>query len=104
MLRFEPAGKIEKVVCVDAQRTRGKLAKALTVEEGIRPFDLSSIFIAHTIGRVAGGQGRLADHGEVHVRPQPHCSSNCLMLFRSAVASRSAFLRSGGREALERKA
>ena len=103
MSRCEPAGKIEQVVAVNAQRTERKLAEALTVEEGIRPFDLSSVFIAYTIGRVAGGQGELIDNREFHGRPQPHFSSTCWILSRSAAALRSAFLRSGGREGLERK-
>src|SRR5215831_10958441 len=88
-LRFEPAGEIEEVVGVDAKRTGRKLAEALTVQEGIRPVEFSSLIVAHSIRGGAGGHGRLIDHGELHRRPQPHCSSNCLTLSRSEAASRS---------------
>src|SRR6516162_5004071 len=104
MSQFEPAGEVEKVVGVDAKRTQGKLTEALSVEEGIRPLDLFSLLVAHTIRGSAGGSSRLIDHGEIHVRPQPHFSSNCLSLSRSEAAWPSACLRSRGREELDRKA
>ena len=104
MLRFEPTGEIEEIVGVDAQRPRGKLPESLTVEESIRPADLSSLLVAHTMRGSAGRHGRLINHGELHRRPQPHCSSNCLTLSRSEAASRRAVLRTGGREELERQA
>src|SRR5205807_9910401 len=78
MLRFEPTGEIEEIVGVDAHRPRGKLPESLTVEESIRPADLSSLLVAHTMRGSAGRHGRLINHGELHRRPQPHCSSNCL--------------------------
>ena len=104
MLRFEPAGEIEEVVGVDAQRTGRKLAEALTVQEGIRPVEFSSLVVTHTIRGGAGGHGRLIDHGEVHRRLQPQRSNNFLTLSRSEAASRNTVLRTGGREELERKA
>ncbi len=104
MLRFEPTGEIEEIVGVDAQRPRGKLPESLTVEESIRPADLSSLLVAHAMRGSAGRHGRLINHGELHRRPQPHCSSNCLTLSRSEAAPRRAVLRTGGREELERKA
>src|SRR5258708_15158476 len=57
ILRYEPAGEVEEVVGVDAKRPRGKLAKALSVEEGIRPLDLSSFLVAHPIGGGTVGDG-----------------------------------------------
>src|SRR5437667_9199457 len=104
MLRFEPTGEIEEIVGVDAQRPRGKLPESLTVEESIRPADLSSLLVAHAMRGSAGRHGRLINHGELHRRPQPHCSSNCLTLSRSKAASRRAVLPTGGREELERQA
>src|SRR6266480_2295405 len=83
MLRFEPTGEIEEI---------------------IRPADLSSLLVAHAMRGSAGRHGRLINHGELHRRPQPHCSSNCLTLSRSKAASRRAVLRTGGREELERQA
>src|SRR6266403_2395803 len=104
VLRFEPAGEIEKVVGVAAKRPWGELPESLTIEEGIRPLNLSSLLVADTMRGSAGGRGRLMDHGELHVRPQPQRSSNCLTLSRSEAVSRSTVLRTGGREELERKA
>ena len=101
---FEPAGEVQQVVGIDAKRPGGKLAQLLAVEEGIRPVELSFLLVADTLGGGAGGQGRLIDHGEFHLRPQPQRSSNCLTLSRSAPASRSAVLRTGGREEPEREA
>src|SRR6516164_4686398 len=104
MLRFEPAGEVEQVVGVDAQRTRRELAEALSIEESIGPVEFSSLVMEHTIGGGAGGHGRLIDHAEFHLRPQPQRSSNCLTLSRSAAASRRAVLRTGGREEPEGEA
>src|SRR2546421_12876393 len=88
MLRFEPAGEIEEVVGVDAQRTGRKLAEALTVQEGIGRAEFSSLVVTHSIRGGAGGNGRLIDHGRVHLRPQP-CSSKT-RLSSSGAQSRSA--------------
>src|SRR5215469_14076430 len=48
-LRCEPASKVKKVVGVgvNAQRTERKLAEALTIQKGIRPLNLSSLFVTH---------------------------------------------------------
>src|SRR6516165_1611036 len=102
MLRFEPAGEVEQVVGVDANRSWRELPEALSVEESIRPVEFLSLLVAYAIRGGAGRHGRLIDHGEVHVRPQPQRSSNCLTLSRSEVASRNAFLRAGRREEFER--
>jgi hypothetical protein len=97
VLGFEPAREIEKVVGVDAKRPWGELPESLTIEEDIRPIEFSLV-VTHSIWRGAGGRGRLIDHGELHVRPQPQRCSNCLTLSRSEATSRSAVLRTGGRE------
>ena len=92
MLQFEPAGEVEQVIRVDAKRPRRELPEALTIEEGIRPIEFSSLVVTHSIGRGAGGRGRLINHGELHVRPQPQRCSNCLTLSRSEAASCRAVL------------
>jgi hypothetical protein len=103
MLGFEPVGEMEKIVGVDAKRTRRELAEALSIEESIDPVEFSSFIIEQPIGGGARGDGRLINHGEFHLRPQPQRSSNCLTLSRSPVGSRSAVLHTGGREELERR-
>jgi len=37
LLRFEPTGKVQQVVGVDAQRAKRELPDALTVQESVRP-------------------------------------------------------------------
>src|SRR5258707_14848853 len=69
ILRYEPAGEVEEVVGVDAKRPRGKLAKALSVEEGIRPLDLSSFLVAHPIGGGTGGHWRPGEQAGVYFFP-----------------------------------
>src|SRR5215468_9690039 len=105
MLQLEPAGEVEKVVRVDAKRPRRELSDALTIEEGVGPVQLLPLLVAHTTRGSTGGHNRLIDHGELHRDPaprNPQRSSNCLTLSRSEAASRSASLRTGGREELER--
>lgn len=103
MVWFKPAGEVQQVVGVNAKRPGGKLAQALTVEEGIRPLQFSFVFISQTVGGGAG-HGRLIDHGELHRRTQPKRSSICLALSSSEPAFfGTAVLQAYGKEELEGK-
>jgi hypothetical protein len=49
-LGLEPAGEIEEVVGVDAERAWRELAEALSVQEGVRPLEFSPLVVTHSIG------------------------------------------------------
>jgi hypothetical protein len=56
--RFEPAGEVEQVKGVGAERVEGELTEALGIEEDVRPVQFSSLLVAKAIRRSAGRQGR----------------------------------------------
>jgi hypothetical protein len=49
-LGLEPAGEIEEVVGVDAERAWRELAEALSVQEGVCPLEFSPLVVTHSIG------------------------------------------------------
>jgi hypothetical protein len=56
-----PAGEVQQVKRVGAQRTEGELANALGIEEGVGPSDLLAVLREQAIGRHAGQDGRAID-------------------------------------------
>jgi len=61
LLRFEPTGKVQQVVGVDAQRAKRELPDALTVQESVRPGQfLSTLFVKDTIRGSTGRSGTAA--------------------------------------------
>ena len=63
-LRFEPAGKVDQIKGVSAERVQRELPEALGVEERIRLVEFPPVLVTQAIGGGTGGYGRLIDHGE----------------------------------------
>src|SRR6266567_2295947 len=67
---LEPAGEVQQVIGVSAERTQRELANALSIEKGVGPGHLLSLRIEQAIGGGAGGGERLVDQRKVH----KHCA------------------------------
>ena len=97
LLRFEPTGKVQQVVGVDAQRAKRELPDALTVQESVRPGQfLSTLFVKDTIRGSTGRSGTVQDNGKLHCGPRQKDCSNCWMLSRPEGRCRELLQRGGG--------
>src|SRR5215469_3815319 len=70
-LGFEPAGKVDQIIGVSAERAQRELPEALGVEEHIRPVEFPLVLVAQAVRRGTGGHARLIDHREFHSGSAP---------------------------------